>query len=267
MRKEFPGRRGRAARVAEEIALSADLAAAVAEADEVGQGHTRSQEMTALLNYTHQSSSPRPAAPSWESLEPLLERLYRKHREFLKRQLRAATLGDCALTDDVIHDTFERLADNYGERIAQMTDAQVAGLLKTIGHNCLVDRWRKDAKLAFWQSYSESAVPMDGVPASDTEHIDRLVNEEFAIRLSRVAEKVLTRGEWWVVYMGVFMGKPDADIAQELGTTIRTVRTHRSAACRKLRPWMKKDGDEIVFMDPGTGQSSSTPGGIGEVTV
>ncbi|WP_024805899.1 RNA polymerase sigma factor [Nocardia sp. BMG51109] len=197
----------------------------------------------------------------------LLEDLYRRHREVLKTRILAATLGDSSLTDDVVHDTFERLFDHYGtEKIAQLNDARTAQLLKTIAHNCLVDAWRKDAKLAFWQTYADTAIPLGGIPASDTEHIDRLVNEELALRLSEIAEKHLTPGEWRVGYMSWFMGKSDPDIAQELGTTVRTVQTHRSSACKKLRSVLKKDGYGITFLDTDTGQSSPTTG-IGEVTV
>ncbi|WP_249645455.1 helix-turn-helix transcriptional regulator [Nocardia sputi] len=49
------------------------------------------------------------------------------------------------------------------------------------------------------------------------------------------AAKRLTDGEWRVAFMGWVMGKTDAEIAEELATTAKTVKTLRCSARRKIK--------------------------------
>ncbi|MFI9538112.1 hypothetical protein ACIG56_33370 [Nocardia fusca] len=59
----------------------------------------------------------------------------------------------------------------------------------------------------------------------------------------------------------------DAEIAAALGTTTKTVRTHRCAARRKIKTFACKGRGGIRFLDPDEGPSRTNTPGIGEVTI
>ncbi|MGY2119407.1 RNA polymerase sigma factor [Nocardia gipuzkoensis] len=191
------------------------------------------------------------------------EALYRQHHDHVYRYMMTATRGDTQRAEDLTQEAFLRVWRTYGPQAGDQAEA----LLITTAKNCLVDVWRKDSRLVFWESYVETDVPVDGWTNASADQFERVLDSKVIEQIFDEAAKRLTDGEWRVVFMGWVMGKTDAEIAEELGTTAKTVKTLRCSARRKIKACASRDGYEITFSDVGrTDRSGSTPG-IGEVTV
>ncbi|WP_280267937.1 hypothetical protein [Nocardia wallacei] len=137
----------------------------------------------------------------------------------------------------------------------------------------MIDRWRRDSGLVFWESYVDTDIPMDAVTA-DAAQFGSVAGTDVVQRFFEVAQKILTDGEWRVAFLAWAMDRTDHEIADALGTTAKTVRTHKWSARKKIRACTRHADGEITFDDdlaakpvqrdnPG---NQTTPG-IGEVTV
>ncbi|WP_194838572.1 RNA polymerase sigma factor [Nocardia sp. XZ_19_369] len=176
-----------------------------------------------------------------------------------------AVRGRIQHAEDLTHEVFLRVWRTYGAKAEQMKTAELQQLLITAAKHCVIDAWRRDSKLVFWQAYLDTDVPVDPAPECGADPLDTVVDADVMQRFFELASTRLTDGEWRVTFLGCGIGHSDAEIAHELETTVKTVRTLRWSARKKLKACASRDGYEIVFGDTDQ-QSSSTPG-IGEVTV
>lgn len=185
----------------------------------------------------------------------------------MRRYLLGAVRGEVECAEDLTHEVFYQVWRAYGQRLARMKDEDVQGVLITTAKNRLIDLWRKDSRIVFFAAYDDHHIPLDSVPGTDPDPFDRVLDEEFVARFAHVAAKQLTDGEYRVAFMGWVMGHTDAQIAEALGTTAKTVKTHRWAARKKIKAFAYKHGREIRFLDTDDTTSTASSPGIGEVTV
>jgi RNA polymerase sigma factor (sigma-70 family) len=197
--------------------------------------------------------------------ESSVEVLYRRHRDAVLKFLLTASRGDATVAEDLVSETFFKVINTYEDRLDRMTDSEVQKLLITAAKSRLIDLWRKDTGLVFWEGYAEAVVPL--AVTAGVDQVDRVVGREFVSSFAEVASKLLTDGEWRVAFMTWVMDKSDREIAEELGTTVRTVQTHRSSARKRLKAAARYDGTVLRFADSEADQDSPSTDGIGEVTV
>ncbi|MFI6960025.1 RNA polymerase sigma factor [Nocardia sp. NPDC050408] len=201
------------------------------------------------------------------------EDLYRRKYPTVRQWLLYAVRGDADRAQDLVQETFIRMWRTYRDRIPEMSQDQVESLLITIAKSCVIDRWRQDSKLIFWEAYVDTDIPVDGVTTGQQRQLDQVLGNDLVGRFFEKASTKLTDGEWRVMFMSVVMERSDPEIAEALCTTVKTVRTHKWSARKKFKAWAKSDGYEITFADAsadasvGVGQSAPTTPGIGEVTV
>ncbi|MFI9536840.1 RNA polymerase sigma factor [Nocardia fusca] len=210
----------------------------------------------------HKPPSPEPRAGGGD--RALFEQLYRREHARVRRYLLTAVRGNVECAEDLAHEVFLQVWRAYAPRLASMTDADVQRILITAAKNRLIDLWRMDSKLVFLPSYDNCHLPSAG---SDRDPFDRVLDAGFVVRFAQVAVKHLTDGEFRVAFMGWMMGYTDAEIAAALGTTAKTVRTHRCSAKKKIQAFVCTDGQQITFHDSEDDQSSTPTPGIDGVRI
>lgn len=197
----------------------------------------------------------------------LFEKVYRREYLRVRRYLLGAVRGEAESAEDLTHEVFLQVWRAYGQRLAQMKDTEVQQILITAAKNRLIDLWRKDARIVFFAGYDDHHVPVDSAAGTDSDPFGKVIDDEIVARFARVAAKQLTVGEYRVAFMSWVMECTDAEIATALGTTAKTVRTHRCAARRKIKGFAHKDRAGIRFLDPDEEPSGTTTPGIGEVAI
>lgn len=195
-----------------------------------------------------------------------LECLYRHHFEFVYRKVAGMVRGDRTVIDDLVHDTFEKMAITYADELAGMVKDQVQRLLTTIARSCVVDHWRKDGKIVFWKSYTDADVSFHPMSSAGVEKFDEMLDTNEVMDIFTKVAAHLTDAEWRVSFMTWVMDKTDEEIAAILGTTVKTIRTHRCSARKKIKAWAEQDGREIICSESDAEQGAPASG-IGEVTV
>lgn len=192
----------------------------------------------------------------------LFEQLYRREHARVRRYLLSAVRGNVECAEDLTHEVFLQVWRAYAPRLASMSDEEAQRILITAAKNRLIDRWRADSKLVFLADYDDHHLPLD---ATDTTAFDQVLDAGFVARFAEVAVARLTDGEFRVAFMGWVMGYTDIEIAAALGTTTKTVRTHRCCAKKKIQAFARKDNEGITFHD--TDQSGTTTPGIDGVRI
>ncbi|WP_255218576.1 RNA polymerase sigma factor [Nocardia carnea] len=167
----------------------------------------------------------------------------------MRRYLLNAVRGEGGHADDLTHEVFLQVWRTYAPRLAVMDDEDVQRVLITTAKNRLIDLWRKDSKLVFFAGFDDTHLPLDTAAGAAAAPFDRIIDDELVARFARVAVKRLTDGEYRVAFMGWVMGYTDSEIAEALGTTTKTVKTHRWSARKKIKLFACKDGGEITFYD------------------
>lgn len=197
---------------------------------------------------------------------PQLKELYSQQYKAVLYAMLSASRGDSQLAQDITHDAFLRVMRTYeGAVLAAMSESERRAVLVRTANNLLIDIWRKDSKLEFWADCSDEALTrLDSVP---DQQIEQILDNEALERFFDAAAEKLTAGEWRVTWMSWRMGKTDAEIAEEMGTTPKTVRSLRSSACKKLRACATREGAEITLSEAGTPTQRGSAPDAGEVTI
>lgn len=150
--------------------------------------------------------------------------------------------GDRARAEDLVQDALARSYLRW-DHIAH--GAREAYVRRAILHGYL-DWWRRIR----WRELPESAAGPDPVGndlAADVERRD----------VVRGALALLTRRERSVVVLRYWLDLPEAQIAEELGIAVGTVKSTASRALTRLR----EGGDLTVFVSPEPTSGASTHGG------
>ncbi|WP_280425301.1 RNA polymerase sigma factor [Nocardia carnea] len=206
-------------------------------------------------------------APAQHGVEDrvLFETIYRREYPCVRRYLLGAVRGDSECAEDLTHEVFLQVWRTYGPRLARMTDTEVQQILITAAKNRLIDLWRKDTRVVLFAGYDDHHVPVDTATGSDP--FCKVINDEVVARFAQVAARQLTIGEYRVAFMSWVMECTDTEIAAALGTTVKTVRTHRCAARRKIKAIARKDRSGLRFLDADEISAIPATPGIGEVTI
>lgn len=159
---------------------------------------------------------------------PTIELLYRDHHTWLRSWLRRGLRG-VDHTADLAHDTFLRVLARR-EELAEVREPRA--WLRTIAHGLLIDHWRRQKLERAWletlahqpESFVSSAEEQQLV----LELLDRVCRIVEGLRAPVRQAFLLHRLE----------GLRQAQIAQRLGVTLRTVERYLSEAmyhCYQLR--------------------------------
>ncbi len=174
------------------------------------------------------------AATRWSSSDEPVRRAYDAHGgELYRFALRAG--GDRSAAEDVVQDTFLRAwraADRYDPTLASMPT-----WLFAIARNVIIDQARARSARPFATVVSEAESP---------EHADQQAGEAFDHLLSRwLVEEALrhiSEEHRYVVVETYLRGRPQADVAEELGVPAGTVRSRLFYALKAVRAAMEDLG-------------------------
>ena len=192
----------------------------------------QAQDITGLL------VAARSGAP--EAMERLVARVYDDLRRIAHRQLGAEAVGHTLSTTGLVHEAYLRLVD---QRRAQWSDrAQFFAIAARMMRRVLVDYARMHR--AARRGGGKNPLPLDAICETDTEsgtgatlmqpetsaRADELVALDEALeRLEAIDERQAR-----VVELRYFAGLTEAEVAEVLGVTERTVRRDWSRA----RDWL-----------------------------
>ena len=155
------------------------------------------------------------------------EHLYLQHHSWLSSWLRGR-LGCQAQAADIAQDTFLKLLLSPAKNEMQEPRAY----LLTIARGLVVDHWRREDLHRAWQEAMASR-PQDSMPSIEQQQIILTTLQAIASLLEKLKPKVRQ-----AFLLAQLEAKPYADIAQDLGISIRTVERYIAEAlyqCYQLR--------------------------------
>lgn len=144
------------------------------------------------------------------------------------------SLGDPDRAHDVVQQVFEAVWKQYDRDFATTSEQRARSLILVMTTRRVIDLYRRSDGVILVADYIESAVPSQHSATDSRDPLDRLLADYDLHFLMRTVQRVLTRTEYQIVWLTEHFGFSDAEVAEAMGTTVGTVRSHRSRAHKKV---------------------------------
>ncbi|MBF6171043.1 RNA polymerase sigma factor [Nocardia blacklockiae] len=156
--------------------------------------------------------------------------------------------GNAAAADDIVQQVFTAVWDQFDRDFANADEAGAWRLIMTIAARRVTDSRRRAGPAMPVGVYTDADVPVHRAPTDTTDPVERVLQERELRRFLHALTLTLTASEYQIALMVWHLGLSDHEVAEITTIPVRTVRSHKSRARKKIE----------AMMNTGTGPSEIT---------
>ncbi|WP_225729261.1 MULTISPECIES: RNA polymerase sigma factor [unclassified Nocardia] len=182
------------------------------------------------------------------------EAMFRRHSTSVFRYAYKRLDGDAYQASDIVQEVFKAVWSQFDRDFSNLTVEDAAPMIMKIATRRVVDSiGRKKEKANPVAEFIESQQSITSHGEMHRDPLDLIIDRHDLEYFRHAIEKCLTENEYEVALMSWDLEIPDAEIAEIIGCTISTVRSHRSRARKKIREIQNRDARRIETGITGTG--------------
>lgn len=155
--------------------------------------------------------------------------------------------GNAAGADDIVQQVFTAVWEQWDRDFARADEAGVVRLILTIAARRVTDSRRRAGPTVPVGVYTDADVPLHRGPTDTTDPADRVLQESELRRFLHALNVTLTATEFQVALMVWYLGLPDHEVAEITDIPVRTIRSHKSRARKKIEAMMNTGPSQITF--------------------